>query len=113
MGSLEGPCSDAHVLAKAGQLTSREPSPALQRGAWADSAACTVDTQAVLSGHALLEAVGAAEREVAATAAQEPVGQWEAVRVRPVLERGAGTSQALLASPAEAKAALEVCLPPE
>ena len=69
-----------------------------------------VDSQTGVTGQDLLEAVGAAEREVAATAAQEPVGQWDAVHVRPALERAAGTSQALLASSAEASAALQVCV---
>ena len=67
-----------------------------------------VDTQAGISGHALLDAVGAAEREVAASASQEPMGEWECVRVRPSLEGGVGTSQAQLSTPAEAAAALQV-----
>ena len=41
-----------------------------------------VDANAGLDGAALLAAVGAAERERAATAADAPLGEWEVMRVR-------------------------------
>lgn len=69
-----------------------------------------VDTQAGISGHTLLEAVAAAEREVAASAAQEPRGEWECVRVRPVYQLAAGLPADALSTPADAAAALQVSI---
>ncbi|KAK9807966.1 hypothetical protein WJX73_008492 [Symbiochloris irregularis] len=66
-----------------------------------------VDPAGAISGQGLLDAVGSAEREMAATESQEPVGQWDAVRVRAAVGGHSSTSQALLSSPAEADDALQ------
>ena len=67
----------------------------------------TVDRQARMSGPELLEAVGNAERERAAAPDEVPLGEWEAVRVRPDCNAPL-ISQALLASAEEAKSLLQV-----
>jgi hypothetical protein len=68
---------------------------------------CAVDRQARMSGPELLEAVGNAERERAAVPDEVPLGEWEAVRVRPDCNAPL-ISQALLANAEEAKSLLQV-----
>lgn len=68
---------------------------------------CAVDRQARMSGPELLEAVGNAERERAAAPDEVPLGEWEAVRVRPDCNAPL-ISQALLANAEEAKSLLQV-----
>ncbi|KAK9915634.1 hypothetical protein WJX75_001835 [Coccomyxa subellipsoidea] len=65
-----------------------------------------VDRQARMSGPELLEAVGNAERERAAAPDEVPLGEWEAVRVRPDCNAPL-ISQALLANAEEAKSLLQ------
>ena len=67
---------------------------------------CAVNRQAQQAGQELLEQVAAAERERAAAPGESPLGEWEAVRVRPAHD-GALTSQALLASSEEAQDILQ------
>lgn len=72
---------------------------------------CAVNKQAQQTGQELLDQVANAERERAATPDEVPLGQWEAVRVRPDYD-AALTSQALLASSEEAKDILQACPSP-
>jgi DnaJ family protein C protein 13 len=58
-----------------------------------------VDSNAALDGPRLLAAVAAAERERAATAADAPLGEWDVIRVRELLEGG---------DPAASRAAADV-----
>lgn len=60
-----------------------------------------------MSGPELLEAVGNAERERAAAPDEVPLGEWEAVRVRPDCNAPL-ISQALLTNAEEAKSLLQV-----
>lgn len=60
-----------------------------------------------MSGPELLEAVGNAERERAAAPDEVPLGEWEAVRVRPDCNAPL-ISQALLTNAEEAKSLLLV-----
>ena len=60
-----------------------------------------------MSGPELLEAVANAERERAAAPDEVPLGEWEALRVRPAPDAPL-TSQALLASSDEAQGLLQV-----
>ena len=65
--------------------------------------------QADLSAAGLLEAVGNAERERAATPSEAPLSEWEVTRIKP--DYGTHlTTQVLLANSEEAKAALQVKL---
>ena len=66
-----------------------------------------MDVRGALGALALLEAVGNAERERAAAPGEAPLGEWEAIRIRPDLNAPL-TSQALLASSIDAKAAIQV-----
>ena len=67
--------------------------------------------QADLSAGGLLEAVGNAERERAATPTEAPLSEWEVTRIKP--DYGSHlTTQVLLANSEEAKAALQVRLAP-
>jgi hypothetical protein len=66
-----------------------------------------VDKQARLGGPELLEAVANAERERAAAPDEVPLGEWEAVRVRPDCNAPL-LSQALLSNSDEAKDVLKV-----
>ena len=69
---------------------------------------CAVNKQAQQTGQELLEQVASAERERAAAPDEVPLGEWEALRVRP--DYGSTlTSQALLASSAEAQDLLQAC----
>lgn len=72
------------------------------------SVRCAVNKQAQQAGQELLEQVAAAERERAAAPGEAPLGEWEALRVRPDHD-GALTSQALLASSEEAQDLLQAC----
>ena len=72
---------------------------------------CAVNKQAQQTGQELLDQVANAERERAAAPDEVPLGQWEAVRVRPDFD-AALTSQALLASSEEAKDVLQACSTP-
>ena len=65
-----------------------------------------VDTQAAVTGAALLSAVAAAERERAAAPGEAPLGDWAAVRIRPDAAAPLAT-QALLAGSDDAQAALQ------
>ena len=67
-----------------------------------------MNKQAQQTGQELLDQVANAERERAAAPDEVPLGQWEAVRVRPDHD-AALTSQALLASSEEAKDVLQAC----
>ena len=69
---------------------------------------CAVNKQAQQTGQELLDQVASAERERAAAPDEVPLGQWEAVRVRPDFD-AALTSQAALASSEEANAVLQAC----
>ena len=69
---------------------------------------CAVNKQAQQTGQELLDQVASAERERAAAPDEVPLGQWEAMRVRPDYD-GALTSQALLASSEEAQDLLQAC----
>ena len=63
--------------------------------------------QADLTSAGLLEVVGNAEREKAATPAEAPLSEWEVTRIKP--DYGSHlTTQVLLANSDEAKAALQV-----
>ena len=63
-----------------------------------------------MSGPELLEAVGNAERERAAAPDEVPLGEWEALRVRPAPDAPL-TSQALLADSDEARGLLQARRP--
>ncbi|KAK9809260.1 hypothetical protein WJX72_012293 [[Myrmecia] bisecta] len=65
-----------------------------------------VDTNARMGGQHLLSAVGNAERERAASADEAPLGEWEAIRIRPDWT-GPLANQRLLSSSEEAKQALQ------
>ncbi len=71
-------------------------------------ACCAVNKQAQQTGQELLDQVASAERERAAAPDEVPLGEWEAMRVRPDYD-GALTSQALLASSEEAQDLLQAC----
>ena len=67
-----------------------------------------MNKQAQQTGQELLDQVASAERERAAAPDEVPLGEWEAMRVRPDYD-GALTSQALLASSQEAQDLLQAC----
>ena len=67
-----------------------------------------MNKQAQQTGQELLDQVASAEREHAAAPDEVPLGEWEAMRVRPDYD-GALTSQALLASSEEAQDLLQAC----
>ena len=56
----------------------------------------------------MLDQIASAERERAAAPDEVPLGEWEAMRVRPDYD-GALTSQALLVSSQEAQDLLQAC----